>query len=141
MKYPRLLTAVALIIAAAVTAAAQNQHTNQARGFSANGVYSSHDIDHINLFNGNLVVTIPVGGSYPVGGQLSYQFTLVYNSTLWTQRELCTSNVTLSQAFFTTWVDYHIYQDDGGIVAHIERPPRASDDPYVAGPARGPSDG
>ena len=36
-----------------------------------------------NLFNGNLTLTIPIGGSYPVGGDLSYGLTLVYNALVW----------------------------------------------------------
>lgn len=85
-----------VLIAAAVSLAlfggttqAQNQHKNQERGFSANGVYSSDDLDSVNLFNGNLILHIPVGGRYRVGSNLSYSLTLFYNSTLWTQKEVC----------------------------------------------------
>src|ERR1043165_5210110 len=86
--------------------AAQNQHPNQARGFNANGVYSTFDIDHINTFNGNLVVTIPIGQTYPVNGKLSYSLNLVYNSNVWSPREVCPNTVSvtqLSSTFLTLW--------------------------------------
>lgn len=41
-------------------------------------------IDTVNGFNGNLSIHIPIGGSYPVGGQMgAYSFSLVYNSNVW----------------------------------------------------------
>ena len=52
-------------------------------GFSANGVYSTTDVDSVNVFNGNLTLAIPVGSSYPVSERLSYSLTLVYNSSVW----------------------------------------------------------
>ncbi|HSS18884.1 MAG TPA: RHS repeat-associated core domain-containing protein [Pyrinomonadaceae bacterium] len=94
----------ALLLFCAGIVEAQTQHPNQARGFNANGVYSSNDLDHINLFNGNLTVAIPVGQPYPVNGQLSYSFSLVYNSSQWSPREVCPTTVDqtqLSSVFFS----------------------------------------
>jgi hypothetical protein len=45
--------------------------------------YSAGDIDSINLYNGNLTVTIPIGNAYPVSSAFSYAFSLVYNSNPW----------------------------------------------------------
>jgi len=56
---------------------------SQERGFQAEKAYHLGDFDTINLFNGNLVLTIPIGGTYPVGGGLSYGLTLIYNSNAW----------------------------------------------------------
>lgn len=53
------------------------------RGFSPNQVYQFNDLDSVNLFNGNLAVNIPIGPVYRVGGDLSYQLRLVYNSKIW----------------------------------------------------------
>ncbi|MCH9648319.1 MAG: hypothetical protein K0U98_08775 [Deltaproteobacteria bacterium] len=53
------------------------------RGFKPEQAYDFGDLDSVNLFNGNLNLTIPIGGTYPVGPNLSYGLTLVYNSNLW----------------------------------------------------------
>jgi hypothetical protein len=37
----------------------------------------------VNLYNGNLTLALPLGGSYPVGGPLSYGIVLQYNSGVW----------------------------------------------------------
>jgi len=39
--------------------------------------------DNINLFNGNLSLSIPLGQTYPVSDTLSYSFVLRYNSNIW----------------------------------------------------------
>jgi YD repeat-containing protein len=57
-------------------------HANQDRGFAPDKLYSYFDLDNINSFNGNLVITLPIGQSYPVNG-LSYGITAVYNSNVW----------------------------------------------------------
>ena len=59
------------------------QLPSRTRGLSADSIYQMGDIDQINLFNGNLSLTIPVGPSYPVSPQISYRLTLVYNSNVW----------------------------------------------------------
>lgn len=59
------------------------QHPNLERGFRPEHLYHFDDLDSVNLFNGNLSIRIPLGGSYPVGGAVSYQLTLVYNSKVW----------------------------------------------------------
>ncbi len=63
------------------------QHPNLVRGFDPEKVYQFRDFDNLNLLNGNVVLTIPIGGSYPVGGfgaaGFSYGLTMVYNSKVW----------------------------------------------------------
>lgn len=56
---------------------------NVERGFSSVGVYDGGGIDHVNLQNGNLALTIPLGGPFPVDGALSYGLTLTYNAKVW----------------------------------------------------------
>lgn len=88
-RFAVVLTSILLL---AMNLHAQSQHTNNARGFNANGAYASYDIDHINLFNGNLLITIPIGQRYPVNGNLSYQFNLVYNSFIWSYESTCSGS-------------------------------------------------
>ena len=75
--------AAILLVAAACTAAVAQQHPNQAKGFDATKVYDFQDLDNVNLFNGNLIVKIPLGPRYDVGPHLSYGFSLVYNGNVW----------------------------------------------------------
>jgi RHS repeat-associated protein len=85
----RLFWLLPIIAMLPALVAAQSQHMNQDRGFRANGVYSSHDIDSINLFSGSLTVAIPIGSKYKVGGDLDFSLNLFYNSNLWDFREDC----------------------------------------------------
>jgi RHS repeat-associated protein len=63
---------------------ARAQFPNVARGFSPSGMFDLGGIDVVNGFNGNLVIKIPIGRSYPVGGIMgTYSFTLIYNSKAW----------------------------------------------------------
>jgi RHS repeat-associated protein len=99
MPRNRFLAAV-LLFAVPVLAAA-DVHPNSEGGFAPEKAFQVGEIDNINMFNGNLVLTIPIGTSYPVGGGLSYGLTLVYNSTPWLfqQRTDPISNVTYNQAY------------------------------------------
>ena len=53
------------------------------RGLEAPTVYDVGTIDTVNIYNGALSLTIPLGLAYPVGPNLSYQFVLNYNSNFW----------------------------------------------------------
>jgi len=75
--------AIVLALLALAVAAAAQQHPNQEKGFDAGKLYQFDSIDNINLFNGNLVLTVPIGQKYPAGGALSYGFTLIYNGNPW----------------------------------------------------------
>jgi RHS repeat-associated protein len=78
---------LASLLLAALPAAAQ-QHPNTARGFSSTGSYSPGDIDTVNTFNGNLVIRIPIGQSYPVNAGLSFSLGLVYNNNVWDYQQV-----------------------------------------------------
>ncbi|HEV7485643.1 MAG TPA: hypothetical protein VGQ65_08170 [Thermoanaerobaculia bacterium] len=67
----------------ATTALVAQQHPNVARGFDIGRSYQMNGIDNVNLFNGSLTVTIPIGQRYHVNGNLQYGLTLVYNSNVW----------------------------------------------------------
>ncbi|MEM7583635.1 MAG: hypothetical protein AAF560_09675 [Acidobacteriota bacterium] len=62
---------------------AGGQQPSEQRGFNADTAYQLGDIDHINLFNGALTLTVPLGPSYPVGPNFAFQLTLVYTSNGW----------------------------------------------------------
>lgn len=56
---------------------------NVARGISPSTTYRTFGIDTINEFNGNLMLRIPIGGTYAVGPALEQDLVLVYNSKLY----------------------------------------------------------
>jgi RHS repeat-associated protein len=66
-----------------VPAAFAQQYPSQQRGLSADTAFQVGAIDHVNLFNGGLTLTLPLGQSYPVGPNLSYALTLSYSSNGW----------------------------------------------------------
>lgn len=78
---------LAVLIVAAVPASAQ-LHPNVERGFSSDKAFSIGDIDHVNLFNGNVTVTLPLGRPLAIGDSLSVGLTATYNSKLWDSRKL-----------------------------------------------------
>lgn len=79
----KILACALLLSLASVASLAQQDPVNRARGLSANAAYQIGDIDAVNLYNGNLTLALPLGGSYPVGGPLSYGLVLHYNSGIW----------------------------------------------------------
>jgi RHS repeat-associated protein len=81
----RLLPSIAVLLCCGPLAA--DPFPTQERGFQAEKAFHLGDFDTVNLFNGNLVLTLPIGGTYPVGGNLSYGLTLVYNSNVWDFQE------------------------------------------------------
>ncbi len=68
------------------TYAVAQQHPNQAIGLGSN-VSAVGAIDHVNAFNGNLTITIPIGQKYMVNGNMSYGLTLVYNGKPWDHQQ------------------------------------------------------
>src|SRR6476469_4119751 len=70
-------------------------------GIQPEKLYQFSDLDSVNLFNGNLMTSIPIGQRYSVGGSLSYQLNLVYNSKVW---------------------DYEQYFDGNGKPFYVARP-------------------
>lgn len=72
-----------LLVALSAHSSSAQQHPNLAQGFQPDHLYQFGDLDHVNLFNGNLTVLIPLGTSYPVGGGFSYQLVLTYTGNVW----------------------------------------------------------
>lgn len=59
------------------------QHRNQLKGFTPEGVFQFLGLDNVNIFSGNLVLTIPIGPRYPIAEGLSYGLQLVCNGNVW----------------------------------------------------------
>src|SRR5258708_21365214 len=84
-RWLRILAVLAVLVVAPVATAASGSTvgTDLARGFNPEGLYQFGNVDSINLFNGNLILTLPIGQSYPVTSSFGYQLTLTYNSKAW----------------------------------------------------------
>jgi hypothetical protein len=82
---PGLATVFALVLSLGVIAAPAlaDVSPNTAPGFPAEQSFHVGDVDNVNLFNGGLTLNIPIGGSYPVNGGLSYSLKLIYNANPW----------------------------------------------------------
>lgn len=73
-----------LLVAALVAAPALAQdHPNHRHGTEVPTSFVYDQLDAVNLFNGNLTLSVPIGGSYPVGGSFAYSLALTYNSIVW----------------------------------------------------------
>jgi len=59
------------------------QHPNLERGFAPEKLYQFGDVDSVNVLNGNVTLTLPIGMAYPAGGGLTWALTLTYNSKVW----------------------------------------------------------
>src|SRR5947207_10906821 len=81
-----IILVIALLVAAHLSA---QEHPNLAKGAGANITDPFPEGDAVNLFNGNIVIAIPLGQSYPVNGGLSYTLTLYYNARPWEWRSRC----------------------------------------------------
>jgi RHS repeat-associated protein len=79
----RIVSLATLLALTLAPAAFAQEDANVERGFAAEKVYAFGEVDSVNLFNGNLVLTIPIGGGYPVNGGLGYGLKLIYNSNIW----------------------------------------------------------
>jgi RHS repeat-associated protein len=77
------VSVLASVVLGLAAGASGQDHPNLQRGFFADQTYQLSNIDSVNLYNGNLTLAIPIGQTYHVGGNLSYGFTLYYNSNVW----------------------------------------------------------
>jgi YD repeat-containing protein len=82
MKH-RVKAAAVLLLLAALSSRAGVTTPNLARGFEAEKAYAFDEVGVVNLFNGNLNVSIPIGITYPVSSALSYSLTLQYGGNNW----------------------------------------------------------
>src|SRR5262245_56850270 len=60
------------------------QNENETVGFQSNHIFdSAHFGEDIDILNGNLGLTIPIGPNYQVNQNFGYQLSLRYNSKVW----------------------------------------------------------
>jgi RHS repeat-associated protein len=76
-------------MASAQRLTAQAPLADTQRGFPPNTGIATSGLDHVNLFNGNVAITLPLGLDYPIGPGLSSQLRLVYNSQIWRTEPVC----------------------------------------------------
>jgi RHS repeat-associated protein len=79
--------ALALLALAFPLSAQAQQHPSNERGMHPEKAYQFDDFDAINMLNGNVTLTIPVGQRFPVSERFSYGLTLIYNSKAWDFQE------------------------------------------------------
>ena len=61
-------------------------HPNLARGYGLDRSFDADGASRVNRFNGNLVLSLPLGLRYPLSSHFAYQLMLSYNSTVWDYR-------------------------------------------------------
>ncbi len=94
----RLATGLLAVLALAPPALAQ--HPNQAQGFRPENAFQVGQLQHVNLFNGNLTLTLPIGQRYTLGPKLSYGLTLVYTGNVWNWEQRCKDNSDPGTCYF-----------------------------------------
>src|ERR1041385_8196708 len=106
----RRLTVFLLTLAAAPQLFAQ-QSPSVARGFDPEKVYATSPVDNVSLFNGNLLVSVPLGETYVVSPNLSYTLHAIHNGKTWDFEEKqlwvdCQGfNCDQTSVLYTDWVD------------------------------------
>lgn len=84
IQRPAWLLVILVLTALAAPAMMAQDHPNIEKGFVPGKAYQVGEIDSVNLFNGNLILSLPIGPTFRVGPVISYSFVLHYNaSNLW----------------------------------------------------------
>jgi Ig-like domain CHU_C associated len=89
MTTGRMVVAVWLAIVITSGSLCAQTAQNRERGFAADKLYQFGNIDTVNLFNGNLILSIPIGQTYAVSPALSYFLALRYNASVWEYAQRC----------------------------------------------------
>jgi RHS repeat-associated protein len=119
-----------LVLATAPFPAAADIHPNLQRGLDAAKSLQVGDLDHVNLMNGSLNVTIPIGPRYPVDGNLSYGLVLVQNSNVWDFVEVDD----IEGHTFNSAIPNHLNNSGLGwmlTLGHLEKSPDSNDWTYT----------
>ena len=61
----------------------QTGYASQAKGVDGEAIYVGDLMENVNVYNGNLTVSIPIGPTMPLGGGYSYRVSLNYNANSW----------------------------------------------------------
>ncbi len=67
-------------------------YPTHARGH-VNTIFDAGGIDDINLFTGNLTLSVPLGPPLHPGGDLTFQLALHYNSSVWEHEKRCSGHI------------------------------------------------
>jgi RHS repeat-associated protein len=124
------------LLALAPAAHAEIQNPNHGRGFEPEKAYHFNQVDHVNLFNGTLNVTIPIGPAYALDGGMSYSLTLAYGSNPWEWDQFCYPSATGNVCQYRS---YPTFEDNAGFgwrlhlgrLLHPDSPPYNSSSSYV----------
>src|SRR5437588_13098436 len=79
----RATVLLTILVLSPSLAHAQQQYETLQKGFQPEKLYHFNDLDQVNIFNGNLIINIPIGLTYPLNGGLTYNLVLSYNSNVW----------------------------------------------------------
>ena len=82
-KHELILLSSALLLWSGAAWAQQIDAPHNERGFAADKVFEMGQFDSISPFDGNLLLTIPVGGQYPLRPDFAYGLNLFYNGKVW----------------------------------------------------------
>lgn len=96
-RFRSVLLAVGLVATAGAPAFAQ-VYPPLTRGARTDQALEAGELDTVNRLNGNLIVTIPLGAAYPMGGGLRYGLSLVYDGRNWDYGEYTYNGATRIQA-------------------------------------------
>lgn len=102
MKTKRIALPLLLLALLAAGSAVAQQSQNDDRGVAPGKAYQQGELDTVNLFNGTMNLTIPIGQTYHAGGQLSYGFTLHYATNAWEFASEETTNLNYSPPLVQT---------------------------------------
>ena len=106
MKLPQILLTATLTLVWLPAQEPSSHFASRAKGFDPDGVFQMGQTDTVNLLNGNLSLSIPLGPVFKVGGSLEYNLSLYYNSNGWDMDQLCckiTSNDNPNVIFDAPW--------------------------------------
>jgi len=80
----RKILAFSFLLAMSVWSVSWAQNENETVGFQTNHYYASDVFgENIDILNGGVGLTVPIGPKYQVSGSLAYQVTLHYTSKVW----------------------------------------------------------
>ncbi len=88
---------IALLLSLGAASYAQESATAE-KGFAASKVYQFGDIDHVNVFSGNVIISLPIGLEYPLAGGMTYHLTLTNNSKVWDAKRVVEGILTTPSA-------------------------------------------
>ena len=84
-----LLLGIILSLLAIASGLTWAQNENETVGFASNHAFDSGQFgENIDILNGGLSLTIPIGQKYQVNQNLAYQLTLSYASRIWNMKQL-----------------------------------------------------